>query len=329
MANKRASLRDVALAAQVSVGTVSNYLNGSAPVHPTTQIRIQQAIDLLGYRPNELARSLRRSHTNTLGFILPNIANPFYTALFDGAEQAARRNGYTITLGITHYDNHLSNAYMNVLRSRQMDGIIIDGYGMYCVTEELDLPMVVIEPPPGLTNRSTIQIDDVAASRDAVEHLIERGHRRIGIICPTLDGTRCLGYRMALEQHGIAFDPNLVCQFFVHEPDGITQGAQAMARLLETADFTACFITADVLVLGALQVLKARGIRVPQDIALVGFDDISFAALTDPPLTTISQLQQQMGEAAVEMLLTQIRDGSWATPIHRVFEHRLIVRESS
>jgi DNA-binding LacI/PurR family transcriptional regulator len=332
LANKRASLRDVAQAAQVSVGTVSNYLNGSAPVHPTTQIRIQQAIDTLGYRPNELARSLRRSHTNTLGFILPNIANPFYTAMFDGAEQAARHSGYTLTLGITHYDNKLSNAYMNVLRSRQMDGIIIDGYGTYCAEEladEIDIPVVVIEPPLGFTGWSTVQIDDVTASQDAVEHLIERGHRQIGIICPTLEGARCQGYRRALERHGIAFDPSLVCQFYVHEPDGIMQGAQAMGQLLEQAAFTACFITADVLALGALRVLKARSLRVPEDMAIVGFDDIPFAALTDPPLTTISQLQQQMGEAAVEMLLRHIRDESWETPTHQVFEHRLIVRQSS
>lgn len=314
------------------MGTVSNYLNGSAPVHPTTQARIQQAIDSLGYRPNELARSLRRARSNTLGFILPNIANPFYTAMFDGAEEEARHSGYTITLGITHYDNGLSDAYMNVLRSRQMDGIIIDAYGTYFAEElaqEIDIPVVVIEPPPNLTVWSTVQIDDSAAAQDAVEHLIERGHTRIGIICPTVDNMRCLGYRRALEQHGIPFDPDLVCEFSVHRPDGITQGAQMMAQFLDQTEFTACFITADILALGALQTLRQRGYSVPGDIALVGFDDIPFAALADPPLTTVAQLQREMGRTAVEILLNHLSDNSPSEPVHRMFAHRLIVREST
>src|SRR5947207_134078 len=111
--NRRVSLRDVARAARVSIGTVSNYLNKSAPVSPATQSDIQKAIDELGYRRNEIASSLRRARTKTLGIILPNVANPFYTSLFDGAEEEAQQRGYTITLGITHYDDVIVRKYLN------------------------------------------------------------------------------------------------------------------------------------------------------------------------------------------------------------------------
>lgn len=311
-------------------GTVSNYLNKSAPVNPQTQLRIQAAIDELGYRRNEIASSLRRARTQTLGVIIPNVANPFYTALFEGIEEEAQKHGYTVTLGITHYDARLLLKYLDILSSRQMDGIIIDGYSTYCGEEMLgsiDVPVVVIEPPAGFTRCSTIQIDNVAAAQNAVEYLIQRGHRRIAIIAPSITEARFIGYKQALEKHGIPLDLNLVYEYYTFQPDLIAQGYKAMQTLLDRASFTACFIASDIFAIVALKATKESGKRIPEDLAVIGFDDIPFAALTDPPLTTVAQSQRKMGQLAVDMLLKQI--GHVRPPQHIVVQHELVVRGST
>ncbi|MBZ0302628.1 MAG: LacI family transcriptional regulator [Anaerolineae bacterium] len=328
---RRTSLRDVAQAANVSAGTVSHYLNHSAKVSPQTQQRIQKAIDDLGYRRNEVARSLRRARTKTLGVLLPNVANPFYTALFDGIEEEAQHRGYTVTLGITHYNNALLEEYISNLYNRRTDGIIIDGYDTYCAADvfhDLDIPFVVVEPPANFTGWSTIKIDNVGAAQQAVEHLINRGHRRIALVVPWCE-SRFAGYQQALKKHGIPFDPDLVYQFGPFEPDSIAQGERAMQALLARASFTACFVTADMLAIGALKAAKASGLQIPDDLAIIGFDDIPFAALTDPPLTTVAQSQYKMGKMAVQTLLRTFGKDKILEPVHVTVQHQLVVRGST
>ncbi len=332
---KRVSLHDVARIADVSVGTVSNYLNDSAPVSLETRRRIQEAIDKLGYRRNELARSLRRSKTKTLGVILPNVVNPFYTAIFDGAEQEAQKQGYTVALGITHYNDSLLEEYIDIFYSKQMDGIVINGYNTYCAEEKfsgIDVPIVVIEPPPDFTLWSTIQIDNVAAAQETVEYLTGLGHRRIAIIAPSSErgfNIRYTGYKLALEAHGIAIDPDLIYEFTKFEPDTIAQGEHALQTLLGRASFSACFAASDMLAIGALRAAKQRGFRVPDDLAIVGFDDIPFAALADPPLTTVSQSQRKMGQTAVQILLQHFAQDQPFEPRHIVIDHELVIRAST
>ncbi len=319
--------------ADVSIGTVSNYLNKSAPVSPETQTNIQRAIDQLGYKRNEIARSLRRAKTKTLGVIFPNVTNPYYSSLFDGAEEEARSHGYTITLGISHYDNAVVEEYLSSFRDSLIAGVLIDAYSTYASAEVLgraEMPIVVIEPAVDQAARppwSTIRVDDRIAACEAVSYLISLGHRRIACIAHSGDSARSQGYRLAHERHGVELDPNLIFEF--GQDAEFAEGDRAMRALLARTSFTACFAQADVLAIGAMKVLRESGYRVPQDVAMVGFDDISFAALTDPPLTTIAQPHREMGRLAVQILLQQLEKTESFEPVQAILDHHLIIRGST
>lgn len=327
--DKKASLRAVARAANVSAATVSNYLNNRVPVHPDTQRRIQEAMDELGY-VREPANG-RAERTRTLGMIVPSVNNPFYTAVFMGAEEAAHEHGYTITLGATKYDHTKIKKYLDVFQSKQMDGIIIEGSATY-LTEHLphtaELPVVVIEPP-GVTPWSSVQIDNTRATREIVEHLIDLGHERIAAITVNKYDVRLAGYLLTMQARGIPIDPTLIYHVGLYGDDIIAQGRAAMRELLARADFTACYCNNDLLAIGALTEAKAQGIRIPGDIAITGFDDIPLASLIDPPLTTISQPMEAMGRAAVEIVLRQIHQENTRDAAHVILDHALVIREST
>ena len=337
---KRASVKDVARMANVSVGTVSNYLNKTKGLRPDTERQIAQAIAALDYKRNEIASSLRRARTDTLGIVLPNVSNPFYTSLFESAEAEARAHGQMLTLGVTHYDGTVLRKYLQNFGSRQFDGIIIDAYNTDAgedVLVGLAAPAVVIEPPAEFRQHSTLRIDNFAAAREAVAHLVARGHRQIAVMTPSVRDDRYHGYRAALETAGIAPDARLAYEFgalALPVAEGsqqllIAQGATAMAALLDRWPFTACFITLDIFALGALKVLHDRGLRVPADVALVGFDDIPAAAVTNPPLTTVAQPHWEMGRRAVELLLERVASSEPLEPTHLVLPHRLVQRQSA
>jgi DNA-binding LacI/PurR family transcriptional regulator len=339
--SKRVSLKDVARAANVSVATVSNFLNKTKAVGPLAQQQIEKAVGDLGYQRNEIASSLRKARTYTLGMILPNVANPFYTSLFEGAEAEAKQRGYALTLGVTHYDGATLRQYVSSFRGRQMDGIIIDGYNTDCGEEVLvglAAPVVVIEPPASVRQHHTIEIDNRRAADEAVAYLALKGHRRIAIITPSITDSRSLGYRDALDRAGLAYDPDLVQEFGdlrLAAAEGsqqslIQQGEASMQALLDRASFTACFITLDIFALGACKALRTRGLLVPQDVAVVGFDDIPVSAVVNPSLTTVAQPHREMGRLAVEVLLDRLaRQNDSADPTHLVLPHELIIRESA
>jgi DNA-binding LacI/PurR family transcriptional regulator len=337
---RRVSVKDVARTANVSLGTVSNYLNGTKAVGEATRQQIEDAIQTLGYRRNEIASSLRTQRTRALGMIIPSIANPFYTSVFEGAEAEAQRLGYTLALGVTHYDRQLLGDYVESYRGRQMDGIIVDAYSTYYGEDLLgpaDSPVVVIEPPPGTSRHSSIRIDNFGAAREAVSYLIERGHQRIAIIAPSSHDDRFLGYRAALERAGLAVDPDLVHSFAPgphvasegNQRVLMEQGEQATRVLLRRAAFTALFVSLDIFAVGALKALREAGKQVPGDVAVVGFDDIAMASVVSPALTTVAQPHHEMGRLAVQTLLEQLKSGGKSGPAHHVLGHRLVVRQSA
>lgn len=338
---KRVSVKDVARVAKVSVGTVSNFLNDTKALSPSTRSKIEAAIETLGYRRNQLASSLRTSRSQTLGMIVPSIANPFYTSVFEGAEQAARDQGYTLALGVTHYQQDTLLQYLDSFRSRQVDGMIINGYRTAYGGEALigyEGPVVVVEPPLGPCPYSTIEIDNFAAGRDAARYLIGKGHTRIAIVPSSPTDPRFEGYKAALTDAGLALDPHLVRYYgggstrTPQAPDQhglIKRGESVMHALLDTASFTACFFTLDIYAVGALQALRDRGIAVPEQIAIVGFDDIPIAGYLSPGLTTIAQPHHEMGEVAVRTVVAQLRGETSRDPTRVELRHRLVVRKSA
>lgn len=341
-ARPRASvtIRDVARAAEVSVSTVSHVLSGNRPTSRLARQRVQAAIEQLGYRPNEMARSLVLRRSFALGLVIPDISNPYYPALALGAEHRMREEGYSLVLGNTEYDHRREAAYLELLRTRHLGGLI------YCPGGDLSpifadlrrvvadrLPLVLVHSPtPGIP---TVCADNQQGGRLAAEHLLRLGHTRLGIVSGLpLDealADREEGFTRALAERGLATDRSSVpVTYGDHQIGG---GRAAMASLLSAEPrVTAVFVLNDMMALGALEAARAVGRRAPGDLSIVGFDGIPFSELANPPLTTVAQPIRQLGERAAELLLSLARDrpaGEVGDAPSVVLPNRLVARGSS
>jgi LacI family repressor for deo operon, udp, cdd, tsx, nupC, and nupG len=304
------NIREVARLAGVSVATVSRTLKSPERVLPETRDRVNAAVEQAGYRPNLMAVQFRSRRTGNLVILVPAIANTFFARVISGAQQAAQAAGYRLLLCDTQGREEVEREFAALVYAHQADGVI-----------QLRASNPFASLPPGaealpLVNACevvkgadypTISLDSRAAAQAMTEHLIGLGHRRIGIIkgprsSPlTLD--RVAGYEDALRQAGLAVDPSLIC----HGDFTLSAGYDGAGTMLALAERpSALFCENDEMAIGALKRIKASGLRVPEDISLVGFDDIPFAAYCDPPLTTISQPAETFGRRAVEMLIALI-----------------------
>jgi len=329
-------LKDVAQAAGVSVKTVSNVVNGAAHVAAETRTKVQAAIDALGYHPNLTARRLRTGRSGVIALAFPELPSPYFAELAVEVIAAARRHGCTVLMDDTAGDPRAELRIASGLGDPMIDGVILSPLGLdqnELVARDRQIPLVLLgEADFGLVC-DHVHIDNVAAAREAVEHLAAAGHRRIAAIGwqdPTPRATaqqRMAGYRQALEAAGLPVEPALcppVRAYF--RPDG----AAAMRRLLKLpARPDAVFCFNDLMALGALRAIHEAGLRVPQDIALVGFDDVEEAEYAIPSLTTVAPDKTGIAEAAVDALLHRIAEG-YATPGRLIQPgHRLVVRDSS
>ena len=329
-------LQDVALAAGVSPKTVSNVINGTARVTDRTRIRVQRAIDSLGYQPNAAARSLRTGRSGVLALAFPELPSPYFAELAVAVIAAARRHGCTVLMDDTAGDAAAELRVASGLGVPMIDGVILSPLGLdqhELAARERQIPLVLLgEADYGLVC-DHVHIDNVAAAREATRHLIDGGHRRIAAIGwqdPAPRATaqqRLLGYTQAMAEAGLPVERALlppVRSYF--RPDG----AAAMRRLLKLPDLPdAVFCFNDLMALGALRVAHEAGLRVPEDIALVGFDDVEEAEYAIPSLTTVAPDKTGIAEAAVDALLQRINDG-YAEPGRLIKPgHRLVVRESS
>jgi DNA-binding LacI/PurR family transcriptional regulator len=329
-------LKDVAQVAGVSIKTVSNVVNDSVHVAVETRARVQRAIDELGYHPNATARRLRTGRSGVIALAFPELPSPYFAELAVEVIAAARRHGCTVLMDDTAGDPNAELRIASGLGDPMIDGVILSPLGLdqhELAARKHELPLVLLgEADFGLVC-DHVHIDNVAAAREAVEHLIESGYRRIAAIGwqdPTPRATaqqRMAGYRQALEAAGLTTEPALfppVRAYF--RPDG----AAAMRRLLklpERPDAVFCFN--DLMALGALRAAHEAGLRVPRDIALVGFDDVEEAEYAIPALTTVAPDKTGIAEAAVDALLHRITHGH-AEPGRLIqLGHRLVVRESS
>lgn len=326
-------IKDVARLAGVSVATVSRVINDSDAVHDTTRQKVLDAIKELGYRPNLLGRHLRRTETRLVLVLLPTISNPFYSRIVLGIEDVAHKNGYSIMLCNTDSDIKREKVYLGLLRNRLADGVIF--LAPEIESEELSeiagkFPVVQCCEYKEGAMVSHVSIDNYSAACKAVRHLIDLGHKRIGMIScgngflSTKERERA--YRQVLEENGIPFDPALLR----YGDYGFKSGLRNALQLLSLPDRpTAVFCISDMMGIGTIKAAFEKGLRVPEDLAVCGFDDIGYANMYEPPLTTIAQPKYDLGCTAMELLLKHIKEGGSAEPEDIYLEHELVIRKST
>ncbi len=333
---RRATRTDVARRARVSVATVSYVVNdGPRPVSTTTRERVLRAIRQLDYRPSEVARSLRLQRTRTIGLILPDAANPFYAALAKGVEDTFFARGYSVLLCNSGYDPARERAYIGVMIAKRVDGVLYtrastDASALHRLLQH-NIPTVAVDREIPELEIDCVVADNLEGSKAATEHLLKLGHRRIGcIVRPSgLSNTaeRVRGYQVALAEAGIEGNPDFLVPGGPRHEDGRT----AIRQLLRlTPRPTAVLAYPDIVAIGALREALDVGLRVPEDLSIVGFDDIPVSAFIHPSLTTVAMPKWEMGQRAAEVLLSRLQGEEPADPPQRlVLPTTLIVREST
>ncbi|MGN6819823.1 MAG: LacI family DNA-binding transcriptional regulator [Sphingomonas sp.] len=321
---------DVAKAAGLSTATVSRALSAPEKVAKETRARVMRAIEKVDYRPNMLARNLRSDRAFSLLVLVPGIANPFFANVTAGIESVAWQRGYSVFIGDTRDSREREEHYERSVEMRLADGVIqlSPDYGFDEQRRRASYP-IVHACGCELTAAPSVRIDNAGAMREMAEHLIAAGHRRIAAISGPEQNPHAIdrlkGYREALELAGIGYDPAIVR----HGDFSMGSGVEAAKDLMAlTPRPTALLCMNDEMAIGAIQALAAVGLDVPGDVAVTGFDDISFAAHSTPALTTVAQPADAMGAKACELLIDEIEGKEVEEKVH-VLPHRLVIRESS
>ncbi len=331
------TLREIADRAGVSVGTVSNVINGTAAVSAERRERVLAAIRELDYQPNHVARSLKLKKTRMLGMVISDITNPFFPQLVRGAEDAALKNSYLLITFNTDDNVEREKRVLSVLRQRRVDGVLLvvapnagdDGH----IRGILDsgMPIVCLDRLPAGIEVDSVSVDNVAGARDCVRHLISMGHRRIAILTgPKAVQTaaeRLQGYQEALIQAGIPADPGLVLEGDFRSESGYRLGR---ALLAGSDRPTAVFVCNNMMALGLLRALAELGLNCPRDVAIASFDDFPLAEAFQPRMTAVAQPAYSIGYRGAELLIARI-EGRPAEPRpSRIrLATQLLVRESS
>lgn len=332
------SIKDVAEKAGVSPSTVSRVLANNPRISPQTSERVRMVLKEMNYHPNEIARSLVRQRSRTLGLILPNaidqfFLNPFFPEVLRGISQSARKLGYDLFLSTASQGLNDVERLDQMVQSKRVDGVIL-------LTVKLDdpllkhvqdthVPAVLIGRSPGQSMVASINNDNKKAGYDATMHLLRLGHQRIGFIggSPELILTidRLAGYAQALSDGNVRFDPQLVTSEEFLEEGGYT----GMMKLLALPTRPSAIIASDdVLAFGAMRAAGELGYHIPQDFAIVGFNDIPLAKIANPPLTTMNVHIFELGEGATTMLIDQIANRPGRSTESQIVPHDLIIRRS-
>ncbi|WP_338039778.1 LacI family DNA-binding transcriptional regulator [Luteibacter yeojuensis] len=323
------TVKEIAAIAKVSVATVSRALQRPEIVSEKTRERIHEVVKRLGYTPNALARNLRTARTRLIVALLPDIANPFFSEVIRGIEQVAYENGYSVLLGETQSNLVREQAYADMVAARQADGIITMFHRVPAIPIDGRLPLVNACEYVKDSAISSVYVDNVAAAASAVAYLVTLGHRDIAFIAGPPSSPICVdreqGYHLALERANIRANPALtaVGDF------SIEAGERAVELFLSQGlPFSAIFCANDEMAIGAMRALISRGLRIPEDVSVVGFDDIRFSRYTSPPLTTVSQPKNALGREAMTMLIEILNDPE-VPPRKRVLSAELVVRGST
>lgn len=328
-------MSDVARRARVSPATVSRVLSGSRLVTVRSRDRVMSAVRQLKYEPDAIARSLRQQLTHSIGVLVPKITNSFYTDALRGIEEAALARGYAVLMSSSNEDLSREERYLSVFRSRKVDGIILspsDGpLDRFRAVIGAGIPMVMMHRRMSGLAADAVVVDNADGTRQAILHLAARGYRRIGMIAGPLDvstvAERHNAFREVVRELGFPSDDALIAHATYDEASGY----RAALSLLESGNRPrAIFVALNVLMLGVLMAVRDKGLRVPEDLALVGFDDLRWASVVSPPLTMVAEPTFEVGVRATEMLLDRIAQPRKVRSLKvEVLKPQLVVRGSS
>lgn len=329
------TIRDVARAAGVSVATVSRVLNRKDTVTAETERHVREVIRRLEYVPHGGARSLTTRRTHVIGVVLPEMYGDFFSELIRGIDRVARPQGYHVLVSGSHSDPEETEAVLHALHGR-VDGLVLmmPGPGAEPLARALprNIPVILLNGPPG-SRHPTLSVDNRAGARLAVDHLLDLGHRRIALIGGP-DGNadaaeRRLGYREALAARGIEPDPSLELAGDFREESGFAAAEELVRRGSQGGAPTAVFAANDAMAIGCLAGLRAKGLQVPEDLSLVGFDDVPNARYLTPALTTVRVPIAEVGGRATERLLESVSEPEGGDGPHEVVAPTLSIRDST
>jgi LacI family transcriptional regulator len=333
--SRNLTLEDVARLSGVSRSTVSRVVNNHPNVSRVIRQQVLQIIDQTGYHPNEAARTLASQRSWMIGLVLPEsisalFVNPYFAILMQGIAQACNQNQYTLSFFLINTKEDEEKIFPRISRKGLLDGIILQSGNLGDhLAERLaksDIPLIIAGRPFHLENVSYIDVDNIHAAQTAVSHLIRLGKKRIATISGPLNTTvgidRLQGYKQALLENRIPLDESLII-----EGDFREEGGYYAARKLFPAEVDAIFTANDAMGMGVIRAAEEIGLRIPQDLALVGFDDIKIPLYKDIPLTTIRQPVLQFGVRAVEALVDLIETGS-SQPKRIILDTELVIRKT-
>ena len=326
-----ATIKDVAEAAGVSVATVSRVLNQEKVVAPETAKKVKNAIRVLDYSPNMLGNSLRKSCTKNVLVLLPTLSNQFFSKVLRGIEEVAKQDKYNVMICVTESERAAENKYLSLLKTRQTDGVIFLSStlpGKELTKLARKYPVVQCCEYIAGADTSYVAIDNEKAGYDAVNTLIRMGYRKIAFVGASVNSVssedRKKGYIRALKEAGLPLQE----EYILSDSYSFKSGKRSAAKLIALSERpTAVFAVADSIALGLMRGFSEQGCRIPEDIAVIGFDDIAVASFVTPTLSTVSQPQIELGQNAMRLLLNKIRNPNCANQ-KMLLAHDLILRET-
>ncbi|MBS9523253.1 LacI family DNA-binding transcriptional regulator [Litoribacter alkaliphilus] len=336
----QATIKDIAKALNVSSSTVSRALKDYPGISKETKRKVKELAEKLNYRPNAVALSLRKSKSFTIGVIIPEVVHFFFSTVISGIEEIAFANGYNVILCQTNESLSREMSSVDTIISNQIDGLLISyskettDFSHFQKLIDHNFPIVFFDRVPELPNTVNVTVDDYSGAKEAVKHLIDQGYQKIFHLAGPknllISTHRLDGYKDALKESNREFDPTMVesCPIGTEE-----ESFGIITKVFQESDVRpdAVFAANDIAAAGAMRAVKSLGLRVPQDVGIVGFSNWQFSSMVDPPITTVSQPGFKIGERATQLLLKMInkKEEDPFEPITEILETELLVRGSS
>jgi len=328
------TIKDVAKLAGVSTATVSRVINSPERVNPKTKESVYRAMKICRYKYNALAGGFATKRSHTIGLIVPTITNPVFSESTRGVQDFANEKGYQVILGNSDYQYEKESTLIDVFRERQVDGLIItstdlDGSALYNLLNDA-FPFVLLYSSVKNGPMSCIGVDNFSGGYLATKHLVDLNHRRIGMLAGEFHFSdrsfnRWRGYKKCLKDHRILYEADLLVQ----TDYGLEAGKEGFKRLFSKENQpTAIFCSNDILAIGAIEGARQLGLKVPQDLSIIGFDDMQISSFISPTLSTITQPTYEMGRMGAEVLINRL-DNKLPKPVHKFLDIKLVAREST